>query len=103
MPRGRTGGKKIRINVICASAPGAALARHRHLYPADWVCCDACKQWRTVPEGWVAANLGEDDPWTCASHPVPLRADRGCEAPLSDEEVVWVDDDLSSAEAANTA
>ena len=51
----------------------------------EWVQCDDCKKWRSLPAGHSATQYaGEDEIFLCHMH--PLRAWRNCSVP----EEEWV-------------
>jgi len=79
----RIGGMEFRS----AEAAALVLARfQQERKESDWVACDLCKKWRTVPPAFAKA-IGEQH-WECASHPDRQRADLGCEGALNEVEAL---------------
>ena len=71
------------------SAEAAALVRARfqkERKESDWIACDLCRLWRTVPPAFAKA-IGEL-PWECAAHPDQQRAGLGCAGALNELEAL---------------
>jgi hypothetical protein len=73
-------------DAVCPTVPRCGVGRESTPEILEWVQCDACDKWRTLPDGMSAAQL--PDPWTCGMNTWNARS-ASCDAPE--------DDDISTA------